>query len=74
MGKAKTSIPKKGSKSRSPGRRGRSSSPGSGKRITEFRKLTPNSIEKQRNMLKRDLKRCMEDNVRLKAHNRLIKE
>jgi len=74
MGKAKISIPKKGSKSRSPNPRGRSNSPGSGKRITEFRKLTPNSIEKQRNMLKRDLKRAMEDNVRLKAHNRLIKE
>jgi len=25
-------------------------------------------------MLKRDLKRAMEDNVRLKAHNKLIKE
>ena len=43
MGKSKMS---KTSKSKSPGRRGRSSSPGSGKRITEFRKLTPNSIEK----------------------------
>jgi len=43
MGKSKMA---KTSKSKSPGRRGRSTSAGSGKRITEFRKLTPNSIEK----------------------------
>jgi ribosomal protein L16/L10AE len=40
MGKSKSN------KSKSPIKRGRSNSPGSGKRITEFRKLTPNSIEK----------------------------
>ncbi len=70
----KIKLPSRGNtKSKSPGRRGRSSSPGSptGKKAVP---KTPRSIEKQKNMLQAKLKRAMEDNIRLRAHNKLIKE
>ncbi len=35
---------------------------------------TPRSIEKQKKILQNNLKKAMEKNVKLKAHNRLMKE
>lgn len=35
---------------------------------------TPRSIEKQRKILAAKLKKAMEDNMRVKAHNRILKD
>lgn len=35
---------------------------------------TPRSIEKQRKILAAKLKKAMEDNLRVKAHNRILKD
>ena len=51
--------------------RGRSTEQAEGKR--QF-PTTPNSIEKQKKMLQATLKKAMERNVKLKAHNRIMKE
>lgn len=57
--------------SKSPDRRGRTKSQGDKKRGFP---TTPNSIEKQKKLLAGKLKRAMEDNMRLKAHNRCLKD
>ena len=53
--------------------RGRTREADSGRRNKAFPQ-TPRSIEKQRKILAAKLKKAMEDNMRLKAHNRCLKD
>jgi hypothetical protein len=58
-------------KSGSPTRRGRSQSRDPEKKGFP---TTPRSIDKQKKILQTKLKKVMEDNLRLKAHNRTLKD
>lgn len=65
----KIAIPNKGSTSKVRGR----SNGGSPDKKKAF-PTTPSSIEKQKKILQANLKKAMENNIRLKAHNRCLKD
>ena len=69
-GNMKIKLPVAKSRSNSPSR-GRVESPSGQKKAFP---TTPRSIEKAKKVLQAKLKRCMEDNIRLKAHNRCLKD
>ena len=64
----KISLPKGGGTSKTRGR-----SNGSPEKKKAF-PTTPRSIEKQKKILQANLKKVMETNLRLKAHNRCLKD
>ena len=68
----KLNIPRN-QKTPSPSKRGRSQGSAGSPEKKGF-PTTPRSIEKQKKQIAHKLKRAMDDNIRLHAHNRCLKE